>query len=244
MKQLIAIVITLILVIAIWLTGYFLYHRKVNFAALQSKLLTNRIHLADRDLEEELTFFLARQMGIYEGNFEIIDVVSLEARETAGADYLLVTLRTPDGQLCQVIISRSPLPWAKWEIQPKTFNLLQSPGALAASSDNNKAWMKELGITPQEVQQYFNAHPQAILKGEGIFLNQETGIHRLPEDWFETIKPGPQNGKLPINKNEPTHFVPGMKAESADALWQPDYPSGYLGSGYRSYLYKKVKEEK
>jgi hypothetical protein len=244
MKQLLAVIIAVVLVVILWLAGYLFYYRREVAPNVDKKFLTNRIRLANRQLEEELTFFLARQLGIYEGKFEIIDVVNLETREMAGADYLLVTLKAPDGKLCQVIVSRKSLPWAKWEIEAGTFNLLEPSAAGAASSDNLKARMKELGVTAEEVRQYYKAYPEAILKGEELFFDQETATPRLPIDWFKAVKPSMQHEKLSINKNGPARFVPGMKAEPADTLWQPDYPGDYLGAGYRSYLYEKVKDNK
>lgn len=209
--------------------------------ATDKKFLINRINLANRDLQEELIFFLARQLGIYEGNFQIVDVVNLEAREMTGTDYLLITLRAPDGKLCQIVISRKSLPWAKWEIRTETYKLIESSADKTIFLDNPGSWMKELGVTAEDVRQYYRAHPEAIMKGEEAFFDQETGSPRLPADWDKTVKTQTQY-KLSINKNEPARFVPGMKVEQADAFWQPDYPSDYLGAGYRSYLYEKVKD--
>jgi hypothetical protein len=104
--------------------------------------------------------------------------------------------------------------------------------------------MKELGVTVDEVRQYYKAHPEAILKGEELFFDKETASPRLPADWFKTVRQPDVQYKLLINKNEPARFVPGIKVEPANSLWKPDYPSDYLGPGYRSYLYEKVKENK
>ncbi|MFA4984282.1 MAG: hypothetical protein WC559_03085 [Candidatus Omnitrophota bacterium] len=245
MKQLLAILITALIIIFAWVFVRFLYSPRNRAQIVDEIMSSKRIRLSNRELEEELTFFLASKLGIYEGSFEIVDIVNLKTYEMAGADYLLVTVRTPDGKLCQVVVSRKAGAWGKWEIQQGTFRLIKAAGEKGAAvySEKKKFWMKELGVTADELRQYYRAHPEAILKGDDLFFDEETGIAHLPADWFKTVKPE-ISYKLSVDKNGPARFVPEMQAKPADAFWQPDYPADYLGGGYRSYLYEKIKESK
>jgi hypothetical protein len=245
MKQLLAIIITALVFIMIWAGARLFYSPRNKLQVVEEVGYSKRIRLSSRELEEELTFFLASKLGIYEGSFEIVGIVNLKTQEMAGADYLLVTVRISDGKLCQVVVSRKAGPWGKWGIEQETFKLINAADAKGAAlySEKTKAWMKELGVTADELRQYYRAHPEAILKGDELFFDEETGITRLPADWFKTVNP-PVSYKLSVDKNGPVRFVPGMEVKPADVFWQPDYPGDYLGGGYRSYLYEKIKENK
>ncbi len=235
--------IVVVLVISLWLGVYFTLLYKERKLSPSKSLLTNHVYLSDTELEEELIFFLAKELEIYQGEFEIVDIVNLSTHEIAGADYILITLRAPNGNLYQIVVSRKAGPGTKWELNPKNLSLVDLPKYDFGFSKETTQWMKELGITPEQAFEYFKAHPDMYLKGEYVFFDEKTGKHRLPSDWFQTVKLETQY-KLLVNKNEPIRSVPSIKKEEIGSLWKIDYPSQYLGPGYRAYLYGKIKGKK
>jgi hypothetical protein len=69
-------------------------------------------------------------------------------------------------------------------------------------------------------------------------------MRTLPLDWWKSVKVGesPFRYKMEIGKNKTMRFVSDMKRESSsDLFWKVDYPADYMGSGYRGYLFEKVK---
>lgn len=209
--------------------------------------MTKQLHLSDSQIEEELVYFLARQLGIYEGEFQIVDAVNLDTDDIAGTDYILLTLKAPDGKMCQVTISRDAYPWAEWRLNKENLNVVDFSLPSSVFGPEIPEWMKNLRITPEEVLAYYAAHPDAKEKGEAAFIDDKTKKHRLPSDWYKTVKLETAF-KLQINKNKPVRFVSSMKEEAAvsalSSFWKTDYPVEYSGPGYRAYLYEKIKGNK
>jgi len=203
--------------------------------------INRRISLSNIDLEKELAFFLAKQFGIFEGSFEIVDIVNLNTTGITGTDYLLVTFKAPDGRFCQVSVARGSGPKAGWEILPESFSVSQ----FASYQPIMPIWMKDLGIAPEQLDEYYRAHPEAIALGERLFRDTQTGGYILPTDWFQTVKPVHkpysivlnQEHKITINPN----MVTGTQTDMVNSYWKSDYPSDNIGPGYRAYLYGKVK---
>jgi len=228
------------LVVGLWLGIYFISIYKEKKSPVSKSILANDVYLSDAELEKELIFFLAKELGIYQGEFEIVDIVNLSTHEIAGSDYILITTRAPDGKLYQVIVSRGSGIGAKWELSSKNLSPVDLPKYDFGFGRDTPNWMKELGITPEQAFEYFKLHPDMYLKAEHAFLDEKTGRHRLPSDWFQTVKLETQY-KLWVNKDESVRSVPTMKEDKIRSLWKADYPTGYLGPGYRAYLYEKIK---
>jgi len=243
MKKLTLVFLAAFLIAVLSLTFYWNYRtEKKPSSPRRLILMTSRLRLANVELEEQLVFFLARKLGIYEGAFEIIDVVNLDTRDIAGADYILVTLKAPDGKLCQVTLTKQSYPWARWELVQESLTVSELPWSSPSVYIANTKWMEDLGITADEVRQYYTAHPEKVGNAiESAFLDRETGRYTLPPDWWQAPKLE-SPFRLEINKDKTIDFVSEMKQSNAyDYYWNVDYPSELVGPGYRVYLYKKVK---
>lgn len=246
MRQLVALLVVLGFIAGV----AFILHvnettREKTHLARKILFMTDNLNALNPEQEDKLIFYLTKQLGTYEGSFEIIDVVNLQSHDIGATAYLLVTLRAPNGKFCQVIISRKNLPWARWEIEQGSFKVVDIKQAVyVTTNENDLIWMKELGITPEEVHRYLAAHPEKALgDAEALFLDQDTGYHAIPKDFWK-VKTPQASFKLEINKDKTMRFVSEMKRESsADLYWKVDYPSDYLGGGYRGYLFDKVKGE-
>jgi len=240
MKKLLLVLAEFFLIIGLWLGVYYIYRQRGSGRAAYQSLMTRRMDLANAELEEELMYFLAKELGIYTGEFEIVDVVNLATHEIAGLDYILVTIKTPDDRLCQVTISRSTFPWSQWELNPGSFNVVEivQPGL---ESQTTK-WMQELGITPDEVNAYYQMHPQAALRGDAAFFDNASQTYKLPEDWYQTVI------KIEMGEDKTPRIISLTGKEAGFGLlnsyWKPDYPTDYLGPGYREYLFRKIKDAK
>jgi len=245
MRNIWVLFIEVLLVICLWIGAYSIYRRSEARRLSHRTFVTSNLYLSNPELEEELIFFLARHLGIYDRNYEIVDVVNLNTRELVGADYILVTLRAPDGRLCQITVSRDRNPWAKWELNPENFEVIEVTESGAAGTQA-AVWMRELGITPEQVDEYCKAHPEIIEETEAAFLDIETGKHRLPADWYQAVKIE-KSLRLEIGRDKTIRLISSMekeaKARVVNSYWKSDYPEEYLGPGYREYLYRKIKAE-
>jgi len=201
--------------------------------------MATRLDLSDLDLRSELVFFLSKELGLYGDEFKILDVVYLYTDKISGADYVLITFKAPDGNLCQITISRNFLPFAKWQLNPETFNVIEPIPPLLGPQTKVPQWMQNLGVTHEQLNQYYITHPDVALKGEAAFFDAKTGKYNLPSDWYESLF------ALEI-KEKGIRLVPqtekGAKTTMINSYWKADYPTDYLGSGYREYLYKKIKD--
>lgn len=247
MKQFFFLGVAVFLAVALWLGVCFIYQYQPAGSLPIQKLIKSRLYLPGSDFEEDLIFFIAGQLGIYEGEFEVLDVVNLELQDIAGADYLLVTLRAPNGDLCQVTIVKELFPWARWEIVPASFTVVRIPEAGARFSFDAPQWMRELGITPGEVAEYFAEHPDMRFRGESAFVDPKTQKRALPIDWSASAKKD-KPLRFSVNKNKKTGFSNVMAGKNQvgllNAYWKTDYPADYSGPGYRAYLYGKSKGDR
>lgn len=211
----------------------------------KSVILIKRLHFLNAGLEEKLISYLTRKLGVYEGAFEIIDVVNLDTAGISGAEHILVTLKAPDGKLCQITLSRESLPWAEWELNPENFSAVEIPQSTLLPDTEGAKWMRDLGITREDVIRYCVTHPEIDLDNiESAFVDKERGIHTLPSDWRKAAA-SESRFRLKISKDKPIGLVSHMGTEdSLNSYWVADYPLEYSGPGYRSYLYKKTKGER
>lgn len=244
MKKLIVLFIEFALIIGL-VIGIYLNNlsKKVDYSYHYTKpLLRTRLNLSDTELKKEIIFFLAKDLGLYQGNFEILDVVFLYTGEIAGADYILVTLKAPDGRLCQITVSRISLPFARWELNPKTFSVIEPLKTILESKVEVPRWMQDLGVTDEQLQNYYTKHPELAVKGEYAFFDEETGSYNLPADWYQAVF------NLVTGKDKTIRLIPDkgerLQADTVNFYWKADYPSEYLGLGYRGYLYQKIEESK
>lgn len=91
---------------------------------------------------------MARELGIFGGDFQILDAVSLSANEISGADYVMVTLKSPDGKICQLTLNRNLGTWGRWEINHKSLKVMQAPKPGEAKVPK---WMDDAGVTPEQL---------------------------------------------------------------------------------------------
>ncbi len=242
MKRLLLLLLEILLIVSVGLVVYFNYRGKGKIRPYRTLVITNgKLHFLNPELEEKLIFYLTRQLGVYKGSFEIVDVVNLGTRDITGVEYILVTIKAPGGRLCQVVLSKGLYPWAQWEIAAESSRLKETGNALLPDPSADKAWMRELGVTSQEIRAYYLGHPELTQEeAESAFLDKETGMHALPADWEKTERIKPRFS-LEISKDKGFRFVSGMAADSTyDSYWKLDYPAAYSGPGYRAYLYDKI----
>lgn len=243
MKQLIILFIEFVLIVALVIGIYYAnLSKKFDYPYRYNKpIVATHLDLSDLELRSELIFFLTKELGLYEGEFKILDVVYLYTDKISGADYILVTLEAPDGKLCQITVSRNFLPYAKWELNPKSFSLIEPWEPILGLKVKVPQWMQDLEINPQQLQKYYAAHTDVALKGEAAFFDEKTGKYNLPADWYQTTF------TLEI-KDKGIRLVPEIdkKAKTAivNSYWKADYPTEYLGPGYREYLYKKIRDQR
>jgi hypothetical protein len=239
--------IAVLLAAALWLGVIFIYRYQPSDQVRAQSFVKSRLYLPGSDFEDDLIFFIAGQLGIYQGEFEILDIVNLELQDIAGVDYLLITLRAPNGDLCQVTIAKDLFPWARWEVVPGSFSVVRMPEMRLKFAYEAPQWMRELGITPEQVAGYFAEHPDMRVRGEGAFLDPKTQKRALPGDWSATIKKE-KPLRFSVNKNKKTGFSTLMAGRNQvgllNAYWKADYPSDYAGPGYRAYLYGKSKGDR
>lgn len=236
----------------LWVAGllfgvYFVYPKffnKADFSAA-TPLLSRDMRLLDGDLKEKLTFFMAKKLALYKGKFEIVDMIKLDTYEAIGLDYILIIMKAPNGKLCQVTISRSRLPWVKWQIDPENFSEVDIPLAESVFELEKLSWLDELGVSPDQARRYYQAHPEIEPWSEAPFVDKTTGLYKLPSDWKE-VASAETTYKLDISKDEKLGYTTSLKIGKTNPVstyWKVDYPTDYLGPGYRAYLYEKVKQE-
>ncbi|MDD2703021.1 MAG: hypothetical protein PHC33_03340 [Candidatus Omnitrophica bacterium] len=247
MKQFFFLGISVLLAVVLWLGACFIYNYQPYEPLSSPAFIKSRLYLPGSDFEENLIFFLAGQLGIYEGEFEVLDMVNLELRNIAGMDYLLITLRTPNGDLCQVTIAKDIFPWTRWEIVPSSFTVVRLPEAGLRFAFDAPQWMRDLGITPEQVAGYFAEHPDMRLRGRDAFVDPKTQKQSLPVDWPVSVKKD-KPPRFSVNKNKKTGFSSVMADKNQvgllNAYWKADYPVDYSGPGYRAYLYGKGREDR
>ncbi|RKY30683.1 MAG: hypothetical protein DRP74_06485 [Candidatus Omnitrophota bacterium] len=244
MKQLLTVIFEFLIIIAV-VAGIYYYNLSRPPSAryrYQKPIVSTHMDLADLELKQELIFFLRQEFGLYTTEFEIIDVVFLSTHELSGNDHILVTLKTPDNRLFQVAVSKTFIPWAKWQLDRSGFAVIEPIKPLLGYELKVPEWMQELGVTQEQLNRYMSLHPEAAILGESAFVDKETGKYELPQDWYLTLF-----SLITSEDKKGLRLVP-EKAEEVnknliDSYWETDYPADYLGPGYRSYLYKKIKNK-
>ncbi|MDD5255257.1 MAG: hypothetical protein PHR11_04295 [Candidatus Omnitrophica bacterium] len=227
--------------------AYFNYNqeRLSGYQPQRLLMLSDRKHMLGEELEDKLVFYLAKQLGIYEGQFEIVDVVNLGTGEIVGVDYILVTIKISGGKLCQVTLFRQAGPWAQWELDEGSFSMVDLPRSELYTYLDGATWMKELGISAEQISQYMAAHPELSTGAdfEAAFKDKKSGIYTLPSDWWQVVRL--ESGfKLDVKKEKMMRLIAEGKQDPGEAYWKVDYASEYSGPGYRAYLYEKVKSER
>jgi len=244
MRQLIILLIEFVLIIGLVIGIYYTnLAKKFNYPQKYNKpLISTRLDLSDAELKKELIYFLTKELGLYEEELKIVDVIYLYTDKISGADYILITLQSPDGKLCQLAVSRNLLPYAKWTLNTKDYRVIEPIKPLSSSETKATQWMQELEITPKQAQKYYASHPDVAVKGESAFFDEKTGKYSLPSDWYQSVF------TLQIEKDKTTRLISDtgqkMKTTAVTSYWKVDYPMQYLGPGYREYLYKKIKGER
>lgn len=243
MKNVAILLVELLLIVGLLVGIHSVYRQKAKARLEEKPLITNEIQLSSATLEEELTYFLATRLNLYEEGYEIVDVTNLATAAVTGTDYLVVTIRTPDGRYCQIAVSRQSVPWAKWELNPETYQLvdIRQPDSFSAQTP---PWMREIGITAAQVEEYFAAHPELRRSGAQAFIDKQTGAYRLPADWYQAVKVE-STFNVEVGKDKTMRIFSNIgeeaRARLVNSYWKSDYPVQYLGPGYRGYLYKKIK---
>ncbi len=190
-------------------------------------------NLLSAEFEEQLVYFLVTKLNIFEGNFEVIDVVNLAVHNLTGSDYVLITLRAPDGRLCQVTAKRQAGRSAQWQFDDQSFSVIGLAKYEPASIEEDYGLISDLNA---------RLGKSIPFKDQALSLLRITRQDNSELLVFENLPPKLTVG---INKNKKIGLSNQMSAgEGPDALWKPDYPTSYLGPGYRSYLYQKVKGRK
>ncbi len=225
MQRFLLTVLCLLILIALLSTFYF--YRAGVLLPSSGKVSSGGNFLLSADFEEKLVYFLVTKLNIFEGNFEVIDVVNLNARNFTGSDYILITLRTSDGRLCQVIAKRQVGKSAEWQFDEQSFNVVGLDKYEPSSMEDYYNRLNELDIGFRKEDD-----------GRSLDLLEESSPDMPELLVFESI---PSALSLEINKNQKIGLSNQMsEGGGPDVLWKPDYPS-YLGPGYRAYLYQKVK---
>ncbi len=241
MKQIIILCVELLLILGLAAALYYLNlsRKSQNLYTYQKPLIYKKFDLSDQELKKEINLFLSRELNLFGGDFQVMDAVSLSANDISGADYIMVTVRAPDGKICQVTLSRSLGPWSKWEINPTSLNVIEAPQGAANPAVKIPKWMDDLGATSGQLQKYYATHPEFARKGEAAFFNTQTGKYELPADWHQSVM------TVVTGKDKALHSkveaVGNAEADEINNYWKPDYSTEYTGLGYRGYLYRKIK---
>jgi len=221
-----------LIVLAALATSFYFYQAGVLLPSGQH-VASSRGQLLSAEFEEQLVYFLVTKLNIFEGNFEVIDVVNLDVRNFTGSDYVLITLRAPDGRLCQVTAKRQAGRSAQWQFDDKSFSVIGLAKYEPASIEEDYDLISDLS---------------ARLGKEIPFKDQTLSLFKIvsqDNSEFLVFESLPPKLTVSINKDKKIGLSNQMSAgEGPDALWKPDYPTSYLGPGYRSYLYEKVKGRK
>lgn len=243
MRRLIILFIEFILIVGLVIGIYYAnLSKKFEYPQRYNKpIMASQLNLPDQELRNEIIYFLSKELGLYGQEFEVLDIVYLYTDKISGADYILFTLRSPDGRLCQITVSRKFIPYAKWEINPESLSITEPFKSLLGAEVKVPKWMQDLEITPQQLEEYYATHPEVALKGESTFFDEETGKYNLPADWYQTMF------VLEIKKDKTIRLIPEagdkVKAAMVNSYWKADYPVDYIGPGYRQYLYEKIKRK-
>jgi hypothetical protein len=245
MKRVLVLFLELLFISSLVFAMYWNYrYKKTVYSSSKLIVNTEKLFFMDKDLEETLVFLLTRQVGAYEGAFEIIGAVNLGAAEMTGANYVVLTIRAPDGKICQIALSKGVYPWSRWRVLEQTLKVSEMISPLYAGSAEDSKWMDELGITAQQLDEYYLKHPQMTQEElKEAFVDKITGLHVLPDDWQGTAGAN-AHFKLETGKEKGFRSISNIAGDaSSDTYWKVDYP-GYVGPGYRSYLYDKINQNR
>ena len=128
MKQLAILIVSIMIIAGLWGWAYMFWISRQSEQPASAIISTEPAVFSDSELQSEVVFFLTKELGIYEGGFEVVDVARVDAAAIAGIEYLVVTMRAPDGRLCQVAVRKSLKPNAAWELDPSSFSVLGTDG--------------------------------------------------------------------------------------------------------------------
>ncbi len=247
MRRLFTILLQLAFLCGVLAIAYFNYNQERTSAYRPQRLLmfSDNRRMLGAELEDKLTFYLAKKLGIYEGQFEIVDIVNLGTGEIAGIDYILVTIKIAGGKLCQVTLFREANPWARWELDEGSFSIVDLPRPELYSYIEKASWLRELGISAAQLSEYMSAHPELSTGAdfEGAFKDGKTGSYALPADWWQVVR-FESSFRLDAKNEKMMRLIAEGKAPAGNTYWKIDYPAEYSGPGYRAYLYEKVKSER
>ena len=191
---------------------------------------------------EEFVSFLAQRFGAYGSLVEIVQIVILSTKDITGKDYVLLTLRAPNGKYYQTVISRDAYPWSRWSFDPQTF-----AEADQIQLDLSRPIIIE-DIIPKEVLTYYQLNSVAQIDQEPPDEQNKNENVPARRPAVSDIKKAGEVGqpamfKLELGKDKKWRFnsIPKDTAGETNTYWKVDYPAEYSGGGYRIYLYKKIK---
>jgi hypothetical protein len=193
---------------------------------------------------EEFAAFLRKQLGIYGGQVEIVQMITLNTRDITGRDYVLVTLRAPNGTYYQTVISKDAQPWSKWEFDPKTFCRAETIQLDLARPIRLDDFVPREVLIAYQLDSVSARNDKIQSEFEKIKDNnpqQKTVLGRP----LAPVEPQVGSFKLELGKDKKWHFTTVNKesANDTESYWKTDYPTEYTGGGYRSYLYNKIKDQ-
>ncbi|MDD5347876.1 MAG: hypothetical protein PHT59_04605 [Candidatus Omnitrophica bacterium] len=193
------------------------------------------------DFEEKLVYFLVTKLNLFEGNFQVINVMGLNVGNLVGQDFVLITLRGPDGNIYQVTARRSTGARADWEFDEGSFHAVNLATYVPSSPEEEYGLLGEEGGDPGKNKLY------AQLAAPGEFLEPGRLAGFEGEGSGLLLQSAEIAGKsnFDLSRNKRVMYSNRLVAgPGPDAMWVTDYPKDVVGPGYRSYLYQKMKGQR
>ena len=196
----------LILIILAALVSTFYFYQAGVLLSTGQDVPSSRSHWLSPEFEAQLVYFLVTKLNIFEGNFEVIDVVILAVHNLTGSDYVLITLRAPDGRLCQVTAKRQAGHSAQWQFDDQSFSVIGLAKYEPASIEEDYDRINDL-----------NVRLEKSIPSQDQFLPL---ITRQDNSELLIFKNSPPKLTAGINKDKKIGLSNQMSAgEGPDALW-------------------------
>ena len=144
---------------------------------------------SDPELERDAVNFLAKKIARKNDDIRIVQIVSITPIEKEEKRVSELVLKTMDGRLYQLSAFKIN-PESKWEFKMGNLNP-EIPMKEISFFAEIPQWMRDLGVTPENLFEYYLSHLKIALDKGAAFFDQKTGRYKLPEDWWSTIKVEP-----------------------------------------------------
>lgn len=239
MRRFVVALAFILLSITLW-AGILIFFLRFEQKRPGNPVYTKHVYISDAAFQDEFLFFLAKTLNIYRGNFDIIDIYRV-SDDLTGKEVIIITVRVPGGNIYQVSATPDRGGWKFDAGFPVASDMKRFGFDSLELDEATAAWLEGMGISPEQVLEYFKAHPDRFIEGGAIFTNEKTGKHCLPVDWFEAVKPAAEYTLVLGKEGSPSRLVPSLKNEGQDTIWKTDTAPDYAGQGYRAYLGGKVK---